>query len=169
MTDGGARVRGLHHALDEQVRPLLTRHADRLGCRRGCSDCCIDGLTVLQLEADRIVAAHVELLRTEAPAPAGRCAFLDAEGACRVYDVRPYVCRTQGVPLRWFEEDETSGEIHEYRDICPINLEGPALATLGDEELWTLGPFEEQLLDANLELFGHERRVALRDLFAKRG
>jgi hypothetical protein len=31
------------------------------------------------------------------------------------------------LPLRWFSEDEDSGEIVEERDICQLNLAGPAL------------------------------------------
>jgi Fe-S-cluster containining protein len=58
---------------------------------------------------------------------AGRedCAWLDASGRCGIYEVRPLVCRTHGLPLV-FEED---GRM--LRDVCPLNFdEGEGLSGL---------------------------------------
>lgn len=136
-------------------------------CRSGCSDCCQDELTVLAVEADRIRQAHAQLLAEGTPHPPGACAFLDDAGACRVYADRPYVCRTQGLPLRWLEEDEDDGEIVESRDICPLNREGQALDDLAEEACYTLGPVELELLALQDDYGPPEERVPLRSLFAK--
>ena len=101
------------------------------------------------------------------------CAFLDDEGACRIYADRPSVCRSQGLPLRVLFEDER-GEIAERRDVCPLNLEGlPALDRLSEEDCWLVGPYELRLaaLDARFsgrppEDDGETTRVALRSLFS---
>lgn len=106
---------------------------------------------------------HASVL-DEAPHPDGACAFLDAEKRCRIYEHRPYVCRTQGLPLRWLEEDEETDEVFEARDICPPNAEGPPLEELPAEACWTIGPFEERL--ARQQNDGE--RVALRSLFDAR-
>lgn len=158
----------LHDAIDREARALAAHHTGRLQCRRGCHACCIDELTVTRVEAERIRAAHAELLATGTPHPAGACAFLDAEGACRVYAERPLVCRTQGLPLRFFFEDE-AGEIEERRDVCPLNFaEGPALDTLGEDECWLVGPHELRLAAIDEEAGGSdETRVRLRDLFSR--
>jgi hypothetical protein len=75
------------------------------------------------------------------------------------------VCRTQGLPLRWFEEDD-SGEICERRDICPLNAEGPALDELPEEAFWLIGPVELELGNLQAEIRDpHEDRIALRALF----
>ncbi|MCG8592236.1 MAG: YkgJ family cysteine cluster protein [Proteobacteria bacterium] len=155
-----------HREIDAAAAALAARHADRLQCRRGCHACCVDDLTVFEVEADRIRSAHGELLRTGTPHPPGACAFLGEAGECRIYADRPYVCRTQGLPLRWLAEDETE-EIVERRDICPLNAEGPPLSTLAEDDCWLLGPAEDRL--ARLQEThpkGPERRVALRVLFA---
>ncbi|MBK7707050.1 MAG: hypothetical protein IPJ30_15135 [Acidobacteria bacterium] len=55
------------------------------------------------------------------PHTRGACAFLDQD-ACRIYPDRPYVHRTQGLPLRWIEDDLE--EAFKYRDICPLNEAG---------------------------------------------
>lgn len=139
------RLRKLHAEVDRAVRRLEKRHAERLRCGRGCADCCVDDITVFPVEADAIRRHHPTLLAEGTPHPPGRCAFLDPDGACRIYEQRPYVCRTQGVPLRWVDQGP-SGEPVEYRDICPLNAEGPALESLAVDDCWTLGPVEAQLV-----------------------
>lgn len=160
------RVRRIHAEVDRRAGELARRHGSRLRCGRGCCACCTDGLTVFEVEAERIRRAHAALLREAAPHPPGACAFLGPEGECRIYPERPYVCRTQGLPLRWLEPD-ASGATRELRDICPKNAEGEPLESLPASQCWTIGPVEAALADLQGELDGGElRRVALRALFA---
>lgn len=156
-------VEQLHRVVDELTEPLARLHADRLACKRGCSGCCIDDLTVFEIEAAVIVRHHAELLDTGAPHPPGGCAFLDGGGGCRIYAHRPYVCRTQGLPFRWATADG------EARDICPLNAEGPPIEELPAASCWTLGPVEERLASRQrAEDGGQGRRIPLRDLFSRR-
>ena len=159
------RLLALHRDIDREAGELASRHAARLQCARGCSDCCRDGLTVFAVEAERIRRHHPGLLAEGTPHEEGACAFLDGDGACRIYPDRPYVCRTQGLPLRWLETDPEGG-ILEYRDICPLNEEGPPLENLLEGDRWTLGPMEGRLA-ALQEAWsdGRMERVPLRDLF----
>jgi uncharacterized protein len=162
-----AWVARLHAAVDQVAAPITRTHGGKLACRAGCTGCCTDGLTVFEVEAAVIAAGHADLLANGTPGPEGACAFLDASGGCRVYASRPYVCRTQGLPLRWLEEDE-QGEPVEARDVCPLNLDGgEGLEALPPEACWTIGPFEQRLAERQASLDGAEgRRVALRSLFA---
>jgi Fe-S-cluster containining protein len=158
-------IEAFHREVDALAAKVASRHGARLVCARGCASCCVDELTVFEVEAERIRRSFPELLARGRPHAKGACAFLDDSGACRVYEARPYVCRTQGLPLRWFEEDEHD-EIVEQRDICPLNLEGPALSTLPDDDCWLIGPFEERLAELQArEDGGAMKRIALRDLF----
>lgn len=158
-----AFVAELHRVVDELTRPLFARHGQRLQCKRGCSSCCIDDLTAFEIEAALIVKHHLPLLDEGAPHPAGGCAFLDGGGACRIYEHRPYVCRTQGLPLRW----GTAGG--EARDICELNEAGEPLEELEASDCWTLGPVEDRLAARQAaEDGGARRRVRLRDLFSRR-
>lgn len=156
----------LHAEVDGRARQVANAHQGRLQCRLGCSGCCEDDLTVFEIEAQRIRAHFPQLLSTGTPGPRGQCAFLDAEGACRIYAVRPYVCRTQGLPLRWVEEDGA-----ERRSICPLNESGPDLVELPRAVCFELGPFEGRLatLQASSQLSkpgSALQRVPLRTLFA---
>lgn len=175
-------VSRFHAAVEEAAAPVARANAARLQCRPGCADCCVDGLTVFAIEAAEIVAHHASVLEEE-PHPPGGCAFLDGAKRCRIYEHRPYVCRTQGLPLRWLEEDEETEEVYEARDICPLNASpdegagasenanprpGPELLTpleeLPPEECWSIGPFEERLAREQNDGV----RVALRSLFDAR-
>jgi hypothetical protein len=160
-------LRALHREVDAAAAELARVHGARMQCKRGCAECCIDGVTVFEVEAERIRREHGELLAGGRPHPRGACAFLDEEGACRIYASRPYVCRTQGLPLRWIDVDEESGEPIELRDICVLNEEGgDPLPILGQEQCWTIGPYEDRLRSLQ-EKAGPPRRVALRTLFAQ--
>lgn len=155
----------LHTEVDEQSTALHALHARRLQCRKGCSGCCVDDLTVFAVEAESIRRSHGDLLAHGTPHREGACAFLDDTGACRIYAHRPYVCRTQGLPLRWIEERD--GGPKELRDICPLNEAGDPVETLPTDACWTIGPFEERLRHLQLAADGRLTRVRLRDLFEK--
>jgi hypothetical protein len=168
-----AALRELHSEVDSKVDALSKRHVGRLQCGRGCADCCLDDLSVYEVEAERIRVHHARLLRDGTPHTAGRCAFLDEDHSCRIYPDRPYVCRTQGLPLRWFGPADSKSaspgnEIAELRDICPLNLEGPPLSEIPDDDCWLLGPFEERL-ESVARSFDCESpgRIRLRTLFRR--
>ena len=161
-----AKLIELHAEVDEKVGTLVRCHADRLECKRGCCDCCVDGMTVFEIEAERIRRHHSELLESGQPHAEGACAFLDESGACRIYEDRPYVCRTQGLPLRWLDRDD-EGETVEMRDICPKNdNEEAPVEHIPEEDCWTLGPYEFRLSRSQVAYRGAPpRRIELRSLF----
>lgn len=160
-------IKRLHAAIDAEAAPIAAANRRRLRCSLGCTDCCVDNLSVFEIEADRIRAHNEALLTQGEPAPEGRCAFLDPEGGCRIYEDRPYVCRTQGLPFRWWEEGPDG--VAEFRDICARNEDdGPPLVQLKAKECWTLGPYEGRLAQLESERSGEGlRRIRLRDLFRK--
>ena len=154
--------------LYDEVRRLTIRldgvHAGRLRCVRGCSSCCVEGITVFEIEARNIERHHLDLLARGAPNPEGACAFLDGAAACRIYPDRPYVCRTQGYPLRWLSD---AGEV-EMRDICPLNDAEELLEELDRGDCWSIGPFEERLAGLQVRALGSGlKRVLLRSLFRR--
>ena len=157
-----ALVVALHGEVDRAARPLHVLHASRLHCKSGCSGCCEDDLTVFDVEAEPIRAHHAALLAHGIPHAIGSCAFLDAAGACRIYAQRPYVCRTQGLPLRWTDAELGA----ELRDICPLNEAGSPIEALEADACWTLGPVEERLARLQLAAAPTAGRIALRTLFS---
>jgi uncharacterized protein len=95
--------------VDAFVDRVTTRHRDDLACRSGCAQCCQVRLTVTAVEATHIrvwAAARTAAERAAIVAAAVaatdpvRCAALDADDRCRIYEARPLVCRSHGVPIR---------------------------------------------------------------------
>jgi uncharacterized protein len=156
-------IAALHADVAREIRRLHVVHAARLQCRRGCPSCCVDGLTVFEVEAQNIRGWHAELLATGTLHAEGACAFLDETGACRIYGERPYVCRTQGLPLRWIEERD--GSAVELRDICPLNEVGEPIQGMRADACWSIGPVEERLALLQFAARAESPRIRLRDLF----
>jgi len=162
------RLAALHREIDDRAAELTATLPGSLACRRGCADCCVDDLSVFSVEADLIRHHHADLLQTGTAAALGGCAFLDQAGGCRIYAQRPYVCRTQGLPLRWLATDDSGHEV-ELRDICPLNEQPPAipLMELTPAQCWTLDVFEGKLASLQAEAQGdfQLQREPLRRLF----
>ena len=87
---------------------IQSDHRTSFTCRNGCHACCEPNLTVLPIEANNIrdfLKAHpdiqellVEIQRTN-PHNGTRCAMLNADGACTIYPVRPFIGRSHGAPI----------------------------------------------------------------------
>ncbi|MDQ3233069.1 MAG: YkgJ family cysteine cluster protein, partial [Pseudobdellovibrionaceae bacterium] len=96
--------------VDAKAEEFQQRYANQLQCRKGCSSCCLPGLTVFAVERNSIrdwLLQRPELAEKlqKQPEKAGACRFLDAEGSCQIYPVRPIICRTQGLPLSFKVND----------------------------------------------------------------
>ena len=99
-----SRYHELAAKVDGFFARVTARHGDDMQCGSGCSDCCHVRLTVTHAEAAAI-RAHVATLtpdqrRELTGGPVDRCAALDQNGRCRIYEARPFVCRTHGAPIR---------------------------------------------------------------------
>jgi hypothetical protein len=105
------RYRELTAKVDAFFARVEARHGSDLQCAVGCTLCCHTRLTVTGVEAAAIEAvvdampeARRAVLAERAALPVDvdhpRCAALDASGACLIYEARPLVCRSHGVPVR---------------------------------------------------------------------
>jgi uncharacterized protein len=157
----------LYLEIDKEATRLSQIHASRLCCRPGCAECCMDGISVNEVEAENIRRFFPRLLKDELPHSEGACAFLDEKNKCRIYAARPYVCRTQGLPLHWVENQE--GQNRAFRDICPQNDQGALLEELSENQCWKIGWVEEALAKLQHAFNkGSMTRINLRDLFRGR-
>ena len=159
-------LKRFYSALDSHIHSIEEKNRSRIHCKKGCFSCCKDDLEVFGIEAEFIRSNEKEFLENASPNAKGMCAFLDAQGACRIYDSRPFVCRTHGVPISYLQEDE-EGEF-ELRDICPLNEEGEPIEELPEEKIFQNTSWEEKL--ALMQLMadkGEMQREKLRGLFKK--
>jgi Fe-S-cluster containining protein len=89
-----------------------------MNCGNKCTGCCIDGLTLLPVEAEYIEQKlrnkKIILNRQK-----GKCVFLE-DDSCQIYKYRPIVCRTQGYPLLYRDEVKEQAEV----SYCDLNFKG---------------------------------------------
>lgn len=100
-----SRLSELTAKIDGFFARVEARHGDAMQCASGCSDCCHVRLTITLVEATAIRAAVAAMPVQRRPALAEvahpeRCAALDGAGRCKIYEARPVVCRSHGVPIR---------------------------------------------------------------------
>lgn len=155
----------LGQKVEAHVENVSARHPTRMHCGRGCHACCQPGLTVGPAEAARLrahlsdpaVAGRVRALAESDPWRGTRCALLDADGACSVYEARPLVCRSHGVPQQVREEGETR------RDACELNFTDVGLSTLDSRDVLDLDVVHTVLavIHARFDAEGHDVRTPL--------
>lgn len=135
--------RALVHKVSAFCQTQAERYRADMACGPGCSSCCHAWLSVCAVEEAQLRAAIAalpaekraeladrgrrELAREQRGERAPRCALLDADGRCSVYEHRPLVCRTQGLALRYphgvvpvsaVRERLANGDV----TCCPLNF-----------------------------------------------
>lgn len=146
--------------VDEQTAQLNARYQPYLNCGAGCSGCCHHHLSVFAVEAEALAQAiqalpeatqtrirqqAMEVQDREAKGEEVVCPLL-VDNLCSVYEARPLICRTQGLPLL-YEADDGAQEI----DFCPLNFASDeAIAELSDKHLVPLDLLNLKLAMANM-------------------
>lgn len=153
--------RQLIESVDSMTARLSSRYAEHLVCRSGCSGCCHHHLSVFAVEAATVGAAIEALpepLRVQLNEQARKTLELEARGEsaicpmlvddrCSVYESRPMICRTQGLPLL-IEAEDGEAEV----DFCPLNFtDENAIADLDQDYLVPLDDLNLKLALVNLQ------------------
>ena len=110
-----------HRALcleaDEQVKKLERSLASFINCKPGCYSCCSLS-SVLPLEAETIKRAvdclnqkQQVIIRQQAAAVSAPYCPLLFEGICLIYEHRPLICRTHGVPVAYIDYELQTIEV----------------------------------------------------------
>lgn len=102
---------------------VYSKNIDQMQCKQGCSKCCQTDISIFEVEAQRVrdwfnsldhekrnslrQIWHIEVDKKN-------CVFL-VNDSCTIYEARPLICRTQGLPL--FLSSENS------LDYCRLNFE----------------------------------------------
>jgi uncharacterized protein len=132
---------------DDLFAATLQAFRTHMCCAPGCATCCVLE-TVTPLEADIIagyLASHplaplAELSAGNKPEP-GLCVFLE-DNRCSIYPVRPIICRTHGMPLRYPAQPGI--------DACPLNFTEFNLSTLAPQDVLDTERITHNLMRLNL-------------------
>ncbi len=178
-------------ALQENAEQFFDRvyekHKQSMTCSIGCSQCCYTDISIFTWEAELILDwlqslslqnqnklknnleqnytfEFTEKLNKKP------CEFLiineNNHEVCSIYEARPIICRTQGIPV----------EIEETIDACPLNFAGEigkslnksnfdSRSILNLERLNMLSSFSQKEFQKNSKYFEEEvERIKLKDL-----
>jgi hypothetical protein len=129
--------RQLARRVDAFFDAAQQRQPGSFACRAGCTACCQQDLSVMFVEAVAIAealaqlpAAQREAIAADAARSGPPCAFLGEDGLCRVYDARPLVCRSHGLPIR-------------QRSLAPARAPTPDRASVPDQAPGTDGAADD--------------------------
>lgn len=153
--------------LDAEIDRVAQMHAGLLSCGPGCASCCLP-FSVLPIEAaivheaiDALPSADHNQLRRNLE-DTDRCPLLN-DDLCSIYAARPVICRTQGLPLAYVDEERETIEV----SACPLNF--PDDHAFTPEKLLFMNGFNTRLADLNLAWcrehdLAPDKRILLADI-----
>ena len=115
--------------VDAKVDQIVERHSSRIRCQKGCHQCCLPQISVSRIEAVSIgdflnhrpeIIEKLKHVALNDPHKGRRCRFLDEDGACLIYEARPIICRTHGLPVRVVSPTEQGKTLE---SACHLNFE----------------------------------------------
>jgi Fe-S-cluster containining protein len=114
----------LRAKIDERSNQLHELHHDKMKCKKGCDECCMSfDIFPVEFYAIKQQLDQVGFSASDLPQQSQNdenCVFLK-DGVCSIYETRPIICRTHGLPFLYVGEEE-NWEL----SYCPMNFEGQA-------------------------------------------
>ena len=171
MVDVFDEYRALVTKVQQKADDVHLRQAKNLACQKGCAQCCTHSLSVLSVEAYAIsesLSAHFAPPKRRAD----KCVFLDENDACTIYQSRPLLCRTHGLPIRSKQGAAPSSSLRILQEgvsVCALNFEKEAPSAndiIDDDTVQALVLMVDQRFRASVGLPEGIERIALDDIVA---
>jgi uncharacterized protein len=130
---------------------LAETHNEHLECVRGRHKCCMD-FSIFPVEFFLILKEiKNKKVNVRNVADEGECLFL-IDGLCSIYESRPLICRTHGLPLLCMGEDDWE------LSYCELNFTSEKLPVFGESNT-----FPQDLYNSKLFLINREFVNSLED------
>jgi uncharacterized protein len=109
--------RKLRNEIEINCKHLHNLHLANTKCKKGCADCCMN-FGLLPIEFYTILDDLKRLnFSINKQAIGDECIFL-SDNQCTIYDFRPTICRSHGLPI--LDMDEEGEELQ--LSFCPLNF-----------------------------------------------
>lgn len=151
----------LRDSLDNRISELYATHSDYVQCKHKCSSCCIN-FGILAVEKYYILHAIENSSKYTTQHEDETCAFL-WNNSCSIYAHRPFICRTQGLPIVYLQEDTGVYEL----SVCELNFKNIDMSYFTEENCLFMDFFNSELYKIN-QLFiakNKELFISENDLF----
>jgi Fe-S-cluster containining protein len=148
----------LRQQTDRLTAGLEKVHSGRMVCRKGCCHCCTN-LTVFPVEFFSIVE-EMKLAGWSKPTfdAARTCGYLNKQGECEIYPYRPMICRTQGLPLAFYDDDAQGYSV----TFCPQNFTADAdKLEFNAENTLNLDHMNDKLFEIHLQFLAEHPEMNL--------
>lgn len=90
--------------VDELTEKLSALHKDHMQCRKGCDLCCMN-YRIFPVEYHAIQQSLQDNPVQTTESNDDSCIFLK-DHACQIYEHRPFICRTHGLPLLYLNDEQ---------------------------------------------------------------
>jgi uncharacterized protein len=158
----------LMREVDAVVRHLEGLHRAHLRCRPGCCACCtLSSVLALEAAALEMAIARLDekvkkLVRDQRH---GEFCPLLVDSLCAVYQGRPLICRTHGLPIAYVDYERQAIDV----SVCPLNF--AADYEFVRQELLFIDTFNVKLARFNREYCKRQEitntgRIAMADIVA---
>jgi uncharacterized protein len=115
--------RELVACLDDHADRIAETFGEHMGCRKGCDGCCrhlsifwVEGFALFEaLRKSSKAKADIVRRKVAQGGSSLECPLLE-DRSCLLYEARPVICRTHGLPL--MNESDRGPEVH----YCPENF-----------------------------------------------
>jgi len=159
--------------VNEFCSGIIKKYGKEIKCSLGCIDCCQQNLSLFPVEffflqqGFKLLPPREKTLiqnRIVNYVPEKSSCILLEKGICLLYEYRPIICRTQGLPLL-----VTENEIIK-KDCCPKNFSFLRLNSLPQFDFLHLERLNTILVVVNQEFASHHnieagKRISITDLY----
>jgi Fe-S-cluster containining protein len=161
----------IRQEIDKFAGQLSKIHHKHITCKKGCDSCCTDyGILPVEFHfiLNELKHIRVETQLAEA-ANESKCIFLKNH-ACTIYEQRPVICRTHGLPLI-FANDEGEFELSACElnftnfDFDDFSMENTFHQDKYNSKLFMLN--REFLMEGNHPQFGEFDLIPLKEIALK--
>jgi Fe-S-cluster containining protein len=141
----------LRDETDHLSERLAKNHNEHINCAPGCNKCCMD-FSIFPVEFFSILKENEnKKINVSTGAGEGECLFL-INGLCSIYESRPIICRTHGLPMLRMGEDDWE------LSYCELNFISGDLPEFGESNT-----FPQDLYNSKLFLINREFLKSLGD------
>jgi uncharacterized protein len=135
----------LRKEVDLLCDTLEKEHKKHLNCKKGCDLCCM-AISVFPVEFYAIHAeTEFEFISTlPVPKDEVQCRFL-VDHCCTIYDSRPVICRTHGLPLLYMGLESDEFEL----SLCELNFTEYDLENFTEENTYPMDQINSKLYQIN--------------------
>ena len=161
----------LRTEIDSLCESLEKVHSKQLNCKKGCDLCCM-AISVFPVE---FYAIHAELdleslSRLPVPGDEVQCRYL-VDHSCTIYDSRPVICRTHGLPLLYMGMESDEYEL----SLCELNFIEYDFEDFDEENTFPMDRINSQLYQINKNFvagyeggkYGEQDRIPLAELIGR--